>query len=109
MYYSGTEALCLGERKLISKNPVRWSDSFEWQTYGTVDARRRAVGAGLYKLFQDGTLSGGALRTVGIWSRNIPSGFHALFEPNVLMTGVDRLADRRSGTTSVSFSECGAV
>ncbi|TCD69755.1 hypothetical protein EIP91_006291 [Steccherinum ochraceum] len=73
LYYSGAEALCLGERKLISKNPVRWSDSFEWQTYGTVDARRRAVGAGLYKLFQDGTLSSGALRTVGIWSRNIPN------------------------------------
>ncbi|TCD68839.1 hypothetical protein EIP91_009553 [Steccherinum ochraceum] len=67
---AGPNAPCLGERKLISQDPVRWSDTFEWQTWETVDKRRRALGSGLYKLFQDGAVSPGALRTIGIWSRN---------------------------------------
>ncbi|KAI0079971.1 acetyl-CoA synthetase-like protein [Panus rudis PR-1116 ss-1] len=66
-------AKCLGQRQLLSNNPVKWADHFEWQSYSTVDARRRAIGSGLYKLFNDGVLSGGDLRTVGIWSKNCAS------------------------------------
>ncbi|THH29715.1 hypothetical protein EUX98_g4475 [Antrodiella citrinella] len=71
LYYGGPDAPCLGQRTLISKEPLRWADSLEWQSYGTVDARRRAIGSGIYKLFRDGVVGGGTLQTVGIWSRNV--------------------------------------
>ncbi|KAH8102303.1 acetyl-CoA synthetase-like protein [Cristinia sonorae] len=67
---AGPNATLLGERKLVSKNPPVWGNTIEWMTWATVDARRRALGSGIYKLFQDGTVGGGALKTVGIWSRN---------------------------------------
>lgn len=66
---------CLGHRTLISKNPVQYGTTFEWQSYATVDARRRALGSGINKLFKDGVVGGGILPTVGIWSRNTPSEY----------------------------------
>ncbi|KAH8102240.1 acetyl-CoA synthetase-like protein [Cristinia sonorae] len=67
---AGPDAPCLGQRRLISKNPVQWSPDFEWQSYGTVNSRRHALGSGLAKLFHDGVIGGGPLQTVGIWSKN---------------------------------------
>ncbi|CAL1704352.1 unnamed protein product [Somion occarium] len=69
---SGKDANCLGHRPLLSVNPLKFADHFVWQSYGTVDARRRAVGSGLLKLFNDGVLPAGTLKTVGVWSKNSP-------------------------------------
>lgn len=63
----------LGHRPIISENPLKYADHHVWQTWPEVDARRRALGSALHKLFQDGTLGGGDLPTVGIWSKNCPS------------------------------------
>lgn len=38
-----------------------------------MDARRRAIGSAIHKLFETGVLGGGDLPTVGIWSMNCPS------------------------------------
>ena len=69
----GADEDCLGHRPLLSANPVKYSPQFVWQSWGTIDARRRALGSGLLKLFEDGIIGGGDLRTVGIWSKNCPS------------------------------------
>lgn len=74
---AGPDARFLGQRTIVSREPLQWGNTFEWQSWGTVDARRRALGSGIYKLFQDGTVQGGDLRTVGIWSRNTASAFHS--------------------------------
>ncbi|KAM5538994.1 hypothetical protein V8D89_007217 [Ganoderma adspersum] len=63
----------LGHRPIISENPLKYADYHVWQTWPEVDARRRALGSALHKLFQDGTLGGGDLPTVGIWSKNCPN------------------------------------
>ncbi len=65
----------LGHRPVISENPLKYADYHVWQTWPEVDARRRALGSALHKLFQDGTLGGGDLSTVGIWSKNCPSTY----------------------------------
>lgn len=70
---AGPNAPCLGDRKLLERNPVRWSDTITWQSWKTVDARRHALGSGLHKLFEDGIVGGRELHTVGIWSRNTSS------------------------------------
>ena len=62
----------LGHRPVISKNPLKFADSYVWQTYTQIDQRRRNVGSALHKLFAEGTLGGGELETVGIWSQNRP-------------------------------------
>lgn len=64
---------CFGHRPIVSTSPLKFSDQFVWQSWATIDARRRAVGSGLLKLFEDGVIGGGDLRTVGIWSKNCPS------------------------------------
>ncbi|GBE82345.1 acetyl-CoA synthetase-like protein [Sparassis latifolia] len=63
---------CLGHRPLVSAKPLQYADHYVWQSYATVDARKRALGSGLHKLFRDGVLGGGEYETVGIWSRNTP-------------------------------------
>lgn len=63
----------LGHRPLISKKPKVWANYHVWQSWPEVDARRRAVGSALHKLFQTKELGGGPLDTVGIWSKNCPS------------------------------------
>ena len=63
----------LGHRPVVARKPLVYADSYVWQTWPEVDARRRALGSALHKLFQDGTLGGGDLPTVGIWSKNCPS------------------------------------
>ncbi|KAI0797878.1 acetyl-CoA synthetase-like protein [Abortiporus biennis] len=63
----------LGTRPIVSKNPLKFADHYVWESWGAADLRRRAIGSALFKLFEDGTLNGGALRTVGVWSKNIPN------------------------------------
>ncbi|KAI0712575.1 acetyl-CoA synthetase-like protein [Earliella scabrosa] len=63
----------LGHRPLLSKKPPTWANYHVWQSWPEVDARRRAVGSALHKLFQSKELGGGPLDTVGIWSKNCPN------------------------------------
>ncbi|KAI0374775.1 acetyl-CoA synthetase-like protein [Pilatotrama ljubarskyi] len=63
----------LGHRPIISKEPLKYAEYHMWQTWTEVDARRRAVGSALHKLFETGVLGGGDLPTVGIWSKNSPN------------------------------------
>ncbi|KAI0313081.1 acetyl-CoA synthetase-like protein [Amylostereum chailletii] len=63
---------CLGHRPLVSKKPLAFADHYVWETYGQIDERRRNVGSALQTWFKDGTLGGGELETVGIWSPNRP-------------------------------------
>ena len=63
---------CLGHRPIVSKNPLKFADHYVWETYAQVDVRRRNVGSALHTWFSDGTLGGGELDTVGIWSPNRP-------------------------------------
>ena len=62
----------LGYRPLVSSKPVKYADHYVWETYEQIDIKRRAVGSALYTWFKDGTLGGGELETVGIWSKNRP-------------------------------------
>ena len=66
----------LGHRPVLSRAPLTYANYHVWQTWPEVDARRRALGSALHKLFQEGTLGGGDLPTVGIWSKNCPSTCH---------------------------------
>ncbi|PCH38260.1 long-chain-fatty-acid-CoA ligase [Wolfiporia cocos MD-104 SS10] len=61
-----------GHRPLISKDPIKYAPYYEWESWPSVDVRRRAIGSAFYRLFKNGELGGGQLNTVGIWSRNIP-------------------------------------
>ncbi|KAJ7273208.1 long-chain-fatty-acid-CoA ligase [Mycena rebaudengoi] len=68
----GRDRPYLGHRPLISKQPLKFADYYEWQTYGQIDTRRRHVGSGIEHLFRTGVIGGGELQTVGIWSINRP-------------------------------------
>ncbi|KAL1722571.1 hypothetical protein EV715DRAFT_270160 [Schizophyllum commune] len=65
----------LGHRPLLSKNPLKFDNKYVWQTYAEVDVRRKNIGSALVSLFQDGTIGGGELDTVGIWAPNRPEWF----------------------------------
>jgi long-chain acyl-CoA synthetase len=62
----------LGRRPVISTNPLKFANHYEWQTYGEVDVRRRAIGSALRNMFASGFLKADQLETVGIWSMNRP-------------------------------------
>nr|GAT59645.1 acetyl-CoA synthetase-like protein [Mycena chlorophos] len=62
----------LGHRPLVSKSPLKYANQYEWQTYAQVDVRRRKIGSALVHLFNNGTLGGGELQSVGLWSINRP-------------------------------------
>jgi long-chain acyl-CoA synthetase len=62
----------LGHRPLASKRPLKYADHYVWQTYAQVDKRRRNLGSGIHALFENGTVGGGELPTVGLWSTNRP-------------------------------------
>ncbi|KAH9890055.1 acetyl-CoA synthetase-like protein [Cubamyces lactineus] len=63
----------LGHRPVLSKKPLQYANYHVWQSWSEVDARRRALGSAVYKMFQAGELGGGDLDTVGIWSKNCPN------------------------------------
>ncbi len=48
---------------------------YVWQTYAQVDERRRHIGSAIHSLFENGTVGGGELPTVGLWSPNRPGKF----------------------------------
>jgi hypothetical protein len=68
----GKDRPFLGHRPVVSKQPLKFANHFEWQTYGQVDVRRRKIGSAMVHLFKTGELGGGDLETVGIWSINRP-------------------------------------
>lgn len=61
-----------GRRPVLSRNPLKLANYFEWISWDTVDHRRRYVGSGLRKLFNDGVGKSGELDIVGIYSGNCP-------------------------------------
>ncbi|KAH9925434.1 long-chain-fatty-acid-CoA ligase [Epithele typhae] len=63
----------LGHRPILSRAPLTLANYHVWQSWPDVDARRRAVGSAVHKLFQSGELVAGDLETVGIWSKNCPN------------------------------------
>lgn len=67
----------LGHRPVTSKNPLKYADHYIWQTYAQVDERRRNLGSAIHALFENGTVGGGELPTVGLWSPNRPGKSHA--------------------------------
>jgi len=71
----GKDAPFLGERKIISTNPLKYAPVYSWITYGQVDVRRRYIGSALHSLFEKGELGSGEYPTVGIWFQNRP-GLH---------------------------------
>ncbi|KAJ8093193.1 medium-chain fatty acid-CoA ligase faa2 [Marasmius tenuissimus] len=62
----------LGHRPQVSANPLKFADHYVWESWGSVDDRRRALGSALHLLFKNGEVGGGELETVGIWSQNRP-------------------------------------
>ena len=74
----GKDAPFLGEREIISRNPLKYAPVYTWITYGQADTRRRHIGSALHSLFQKVELGAGEYPTVGIWSQNRP-GMHVLF------------------------------
>ncbi|THH20373.1 hypothetical protein EW146_g977 [Bondarzewia mesenterica] len=66
------ELSCLGHRPIVSTNPLKYADHFEWITYAGADARRQLIGSALHTWFNSGMLGGGDMQTVGIWSQNRP-------------------------------------
>jgi len=68
----GRERQFLGYRPVISTNPPKFADRYEWLTWGEVDNRRQYIGSALHSLFQKGEVGGGEYETVGIWSANRP-------------------------------------
>jgi long-chain acyl-CoA synthetase len=74
-YAKSADRPFLGHRPVISTNPLTFAKHYVWQTYRQVNERRCILGSGIHKLFQDGTVGGGELPTVGIWSPNIPGTY----------------------------------
>ena len=65
----------LGHRPIVSRNPLIYARHYVWQTYAQVDERRRHIGSAIHSLFENGTVGGGELPTVGLWSPNRPGKF----------------------------------
>lgn len=68
----GRERDFLGHRPVVSKDPLKLANHYEWITWGEVDDRRRYIGSALHSLFNKGEVGGGEYDTVGIWSVNRP-------------------------------------
>ncbi|KAJ7043194.1 hypothetical protein C8F04DRAFT_1251350 [Mycena alexandri] len=68
----GKDSPFLGHRPIVSKQPLKFANYYEWQTYGEVDIRRRNIGSAVDHLFKTGVIGGGELETVGLWSINRP-------------------------------------
>ncbi len=87
----------LGHRPVISKSPLKYADHFVWQTYAQVDERRRNLGSAIHTLFENGTVGGRELPTVGLWSPNRP-GKSLIYPPYSPIHS--SLALRQSGWSS---------
>jgi long-chain acyl-CoA synthetase len=73
---TGRERGFLGYRPVVSMNPFKLADRYEWITWGEVDDQRRYIGSALHDLFSKGEVGGGDYETVGIWSANRPGVLH---------------------------------
>ncbi|KAI0282206.1 acetyl-CoA synthetase-like protein [Russula aff. rugulosa BPL654] len=62
----------LGQRPVVSKNPLTYARHYVWHTYAEVEERRRHIGSAIHTLFENGTAGGGEYPTVGLWSSNRP-------------------------------------
>jgi long-chain acyl-CoA synthetase len=61
---------CLGHRPY---DPVtKTFGAYEWQSYGTIQTRRRNFGAGLVRLHQQAGVHTQAQYGVGLWCQNRP-------------------------------------
>jgi long-chain acyl-CoA synthetase len=65
----------LGQRPVVSKNPLTYARHYVWHTYAEVEERRRHIGSAIHTLFENGTAGGGEYPTVGLWSSNRPGKF----------------------------------
>jgi long-chain acyl-CoA synthetase len=68
---------CLGHRPIQSGSPedassLTFEREYSWLTYGQVAEKRLHIGSDIQTLFNDGTLGGGELPTVGTWTINRP-------------------------------------
>ncbi|KAF8184890.1 hypothetical protein K438DRAFT_1837051 [Mycena galopus ATCC 62051] len=68
----GKDRPFLGHRPVVSKQPLKFANHYQWETYGQVDVRRRHIGSALVHLWKTGVIGGGDLETVGLWSINRP-------------------------------------
>ena len=82
----------LGYRPIVSRDPLRFSGTFVWHTYGEVDDRRRYIGSALHTMFSKGEIGGGEYDTVGIWSQNRPGERILTAVQPVMLTSI-RVAD----------------
>lgn len=71
-YALSKDLTLLGHRPLTSKSPLKFADHYIWQTYAQVDESRRNLGSAVHALFENGTVGGGELPTVGLWCPNRP-------------------------------------
>ncbi|KAG8791173.1 hypothetical protein FRC17_008790, partial [Serendipita sp. 399] len=68
---------CLGHRPILSGNvedpaTVVFKREYIWQTYEEVAQRRLNIGSAIQGMFNDGSIGGGELPTVGTWTINRP-------------------------------------
>ncbi|PVF93682.1 acetyl-CoA synthetase-like protein [Serendipita vermifera] len=68
---------CLGHRPIQSGSPedpssLTFERQYLWLSYGQVAEKRLHIGSAIQTLFNDGTLGGGELPTVGTWTINRP-------------------------------------
>ena len=77
-YAVAKDSAFLGQRPVISKNPLTYAHHYVWLTYAEVEERRRHIGSAIHTLFENGTVGGGEYPTVGLWSSNRPGIFLAL-------------------------------
>ncbi|KAF8321177.1 long-chain-fatty-acid-CoA ligase [Clavulina sp. PMI_390] len=71
----GGNSPALGYRARISTKPLKFDGKYSWYSYNEVEERRKAVGAAVSAMFDEGKLTPteeGGYRTVGIWSVNRP-------------------------------------
>jgi long-chain acyl-CoA synthetase len=77
-YAASKNSPFLGQRPVVSKNPLTYAHHYVWHTYAEVEERRRHIGSAIHTLFENGTVGGGEYPTVGLWSSNRPGIFLAL-------------------------------
>jgi long-chain acyl-CoA synthetase len=85
-YAASKNSAFLGQRPVVSKNPLTYAHHYVWQTYAEVEERRRHIGSAIHALFGNGTAGGGEYPTVGLWSSNRPGIFFPLLALFSLMT-----------------------
>ncbi|KAG8921090.1 hypothetical protein FRC01_000420 [Tulasnella sp. 417] len=68
----GSHRPFLGHRPSLSTSPPTLAREYVWESYGSVDARRRKIGSALEFKYRQGSYPKAEFETVGIWSINRP-------------------------------------